>query len=71
MENQRLETIWVEVNLKSYNILVCCFYRSDFVVTQSLFISELQASIESALDYTPHVILTGGINIDFLTLSNV
>lgn len=39
LENPKLETIWVEVNLKFYNILVCCFYRSDFVASQSLFIT--------------------------------
>ena len=67
--SQRLETIWVEVNLKSFTVLVCCFYRSDFTATQSFFISELQDSIEAALDVTPHVILVG--DIDFLPLTNL
>ena len=30
LENIRLETIWVEIKLKSFNLLLCCFYRSDF-----------------------------------------
>ena len=71
LESQRLETIWVEVNLKSFTVLVCCFYRSDFTATQSFFISELQDSIEAALDVTPHVLLVGDINIDFLPLTNL
>lgn len=71
LENPRLETIWVEIKLKTHNILVCCFYRSDFVVSQSVFVTEMQSSIEEALDYTPYVILTGDINIDFLNLTNV
>ena len=54
-----------------HSILVCGFYRSDFNVTQALFIFELQTSIESALDYSPYTILTGDINIDFTNLTNV
>ena len=71
LEIQRLETILVEVNLKSFTDLVCCFYCSDLTATQSFFISELQDSIEAALDVTPHVILVGDINIDFLPLTNL
>ena len=44
------------------------FYRSDFINTPSNFIMHLQPSIEEALDYTPHVILTGDINIDFFSI---
>ena len=68
---QRLETVWIEVNLKPCNALVCCFYRSDFTASELLFISELQESIETVLDFTPYVILAGKINIDFLTLINM
>ena len=57
--------------LKAQNILICCFYRSDFNISQSLFVSELQNSIETALDYTPFVILTGDINIDFINFTNI
>ena len=71
LESQRLETVRVEVNLKSYNALVRCLYRSDFTASKSLFISELQESIETALDFTPYVILASDTNIDFLTLINV
>ena len=49
---QRLETVWVEATLKPCNVLVCCFYRSDSTSSESLFISELQGSIETALDFT-------------------
>ena len=70
LENQRLETIWFEIKLKSQIILFCCYYRSDFNSSQSTFIMELQPSIEKALDYTPNVILLGDINVDFLNLSN-
>ena len=71
LESQRLETVWAEVHLKFNNALVCCLYRSDFTASKSLFISELQESIGTALDFTPYVILAGDINIDFLTLTNV
>ena len=71
LENPNLETIWIEIKLKSYDLLLCCFYRSDFTISQSNFVTELQSSIEEALDYSPYVILTGDINIDFLNLMNV
>ena len=70
LENPRVETIWIEVKLKSYNVLICCFYRSDFVSLQSLFNPEMQSSIVEALNFTPYVILTVYINIDFLQLTN-
>ena len=71
LDDPRLETISAEVTLKAQNILICCFYRSDFNISQSLFVSELQNSIETALDYTPFVILTGDINIDFINFTNI
>ena len=72
LEDPRLETIWVEVTLKAQNILICCFYRgSDFNISQSLFVSELQNSFETVLDYIPFVILTGDINIDFINFTNI
>lgn len=71
LENPLLETIWVEIKLKSFDILLCCLYRSDFVVSPSNFITELQSSVEDALDFTPYVILTGDINIDFQHITNV
>ena len=70
LEKHRLETIWVEIKLKSQIILICCYYRSDFIVSQSTFINELQPFIEQALDYTPNIILLGDINVDFINLSN-
>ena len=57
LESQRLENIWVEVSLKSYKLLVCCIYRSDFIASQSLFVPEFQDSIEAALDITPNIIV--------------
>lgn len=54
LENPRLETIWAERNLKAFNVLLFRFYRSDFVASQSLFVSELQDSKETALDHTPN-----------------
>ena len=71
LESRRLETIWVEIKFPSHDILMCCLYRSDFHPTQLSFIDEIQASIETALDYSPFVILTGDINIDFTNLTNV
>ena len=71
LENPNLETIWIEIKLKSYDLLLCCFYRSDFTISQSNFVTELQSSIEEALDYSLYVILTGDININFLNLMNV
>ena len=64
----RLETIWIEIKLKSQTILICCYYRSNFIVSQSTFIAEIQPSIEQALDYTLNIILLGDINVDFLNL---
>ena len=64
LEKARFESIWIEIKFKSENILVCCFYRSDFNVSQALF-------IELALDYSSDIILTGDINIDFTNLTNV
>ena len=49
-------------------MLLCCLYRSDFTASQTLFITEIYNSIEMALDYSPYVILTGDINIDFSNL---
>ena len=65
LKSQRLETIWVEVNLKSFTVLVCCFYRSDFYATQSFLFLKIPDSIEAALDVTPHIILVSDINIYF------
>ena len=48
---------------------MCCLYRSDFTASQSVFITEIQNAIETALDDTSHVILTGDINIDFSKLT--
>ena len=62
LEDPRIETIWVEINLKIHNLLVCCFNRSAFVVNPSNVIVCIQLSIEEALDYTNHVILVGDIN---------
>ena len=36
LENIRLETIWVEIKIKSFNLLLYCFYRSDFFLFLSL-----------------------------------
>ena len=72
LENIQLETIWVEIKLKSFNLLLCCFCRSDiFFVSQLTCITELLSSIEEALDYSQYVILLDDINIDFLNLRNV
>ena len=70
LENNRFETIWIEVNLISKILLICSFYRSDFNITKTEFIKELQSSIELALEYTPNVVLTVDININFINLVN-
>ena len=61
---------WKGKGLKLFG-LRCCLYRSNFTDSKSLFISELQESIETDLNCTPYVILAGDINIDFLTLTIV
>ena len=58
LESPNIETIWVEIKLKDINLLLCCLYRRDFNASQSLFINEIQNSIEIALDYTSQIILT-------------
>ena len=71
LEPPTIETIWVEIKLKDINLLLCCLYRSDFNASQSLFINEIQNSIEIALGFTSHVILTGDINMDLLNLTRL
>ena len=63
LENPHIETIWLEIQLKNTNLLLCCLYRNDFTATQSLFVREIQNSM--ALDYTPFMILMGDINYRF------
>ena len=65
LESPQIETIWAEIKLTDRNLLLCYMYRSDFNASQSLFITEIQNSVAIALDYTPHIILTGDINKDF------
>ena len=67
LEDPRLEAIWIEITLKSQSVLICCSYRSDFNVSQALYISSMQSSIEMALDSCPSVVLVGLINIDCTT----
>ena len=50
LENRRIETLWVELKLKSQTILICCYYRSDFNVSSSTFISKLLPTIEQVLE---------------------
>ena len=50
LEDTRLEAIWIEITLKSQRVLICCSYRSEFNVSQALYISSTQASTETALD---------------------
>ena len=57
--------------MKSKILLICSFYRCDFNTTQTEFIKELQSSIELAVDYTPNVVLTGDIHINFINLVNI
>ena len=69
LESPIIKKIWVELN-SDITLLLCCLYKSDFNALQSLLINEIQNSIEIALDYTSHIILTRDINIDFLNLTN-
>ena len=78
LESQRLETIWAEVNLKSFNVLICCFYRSDFTATQSFLFLNHQDNMPVCFipPYTPllcgktgvyrglHYFLIFALNID-------
>lgn len=70
LENPKIETILLEIQLREIKMLLCCLYRSDFTAWQTLLITEIYNSIEMALDYSPYVILTGDINIDFSNLTN-
>ena len=58
-------------HIKSPKYFDLLFLPQRFNISQSLFVSELQNSIETALDYTPFVILTGDINIDFINFTNI
>ena len=52
LENSRFETIWIEVKLKSYDILIHFLYQNEFVSSQSIFITGMQSSVKEALNYT-------------------
>ena len=51
-------------------MIYCCAVSIEVILP---FLNQilLQSSIEEALDYSPYVILTGDINIDFFNLMNV
>ena len=69
-KNLRIETTWIEVKLRSHDTIICCFYRIDFVPSNTKFNTKMQSSIAEAFNYTPDVILTWDININFLHLTN-
>ena len=39
LENRRIETLWVELKLKSQIISICCYYHSDFNICSPTFIT--------------------------------
>ena len=59
LENRRIETLWVELKLKSQIIFICCYYRSERIFVNVY--KRIPADNRQALDYTPNVILLGVI----------
>ena len=70
LENPQIETIWLEIQFREIKMLLYCLYRSDFTASQTLFITEIYNSIEMALDYSPYVIVSGDINVNFSNMTN-
>ena len=52
LESPIIETLWVEINFKEMNVLICCLYRSDFIASPSVFITELQKRLYPSYYYT-------------------
>ena len=63
------ETIWIEVQHKPHNFIVCCFYKPP-TYSSTTFLSNFETSIDKALDSSSFLILCGDLNIDLLSCSN-
>ncbi|CAC5380883.1 unnamed protein product [Mytilus coruscus] len=59
------EALWLEINFPSYKLLHCIVYRQPS--NNNTFWDKFHESIENALSYSPNVVITGDVNVDFLT----
>ncbi|PJE78200.1 hypothetical protein CI610_02867 [invertebrate metagenome] len=66
LENPEDETVWVQINLKNYSIIVCTAYRPEH--STAIFWEHLRASLSTAFDLCSNVIVTGDLNVDLLTV---
>ncbi|KAK3106046.1 hypothetical protein FSP39_011601 [Pinctada imbricata] len=64
LENQYDETIWLTVQLKGVALNICAIYRPE--TSRGDFWDRLENSIGNALEESPHLILNGDWNINFL-----
>ena len=64
LESPTVETLWLEVTLQCSPLLICGAYRSE--ISPTLFFEHLSRSLESAIEFSPLLTITGDININFL-----
>lgn len=57
LESPLIKSIWFQTELKDFDLLLCCYYMSNFTVSQSVFLTEMQTSIKQALDSIPYISL--------------
>ncbi|CAG2226266.1 unnamed protein product [Mytilus edulis] len=59
------EALWLEITFPSNKLLLCVVYRQPS--NNNTFWDKFHESIENAMSYTPNVVITGDVNVDFLT----
>ncbi|CAC5400798.1 unnamed protein product [Mytilus coruscus] len=59
------EALWLEINFPSQKLLLCVVYRQPS--NNNTFWDKFHESIENALSYSPNFVITGDVNVDFLT----
>ncbi|CAC5409259.1 unnamed protein product [Mytilus coruscus] len=59
------EALWFEIYFPSHKLLLCVVYRQPS--NNNIFWDKFHESIENALSYSLNVVITGDVNVDFLT----
>jgi len=65
LEFDSVEMIWLDIKLPAYNLLLCTVYRPENAT--NTFCNNFQYSIETALSYTPFVVITGDLIVNLLS----
>jgi len=65
LEFDSVEMIWLEIKLPAYNLLSCTVYRPENA--NSPFWNNFQHSIETALSYTPFVVIISDLNVNLFS----